>query len=59
MAEGTARMGQRRRELDEGVGSGAGGDNQAQPDDRRDGYGQLLVPPPEVRMPVAPLRKTP
>ena len=59
MAEGTACERRRRRELDEGMGSGAGGDSRSQPDDRRDGYGQLLGPPLEVRVPAAPLRKNP
>ena len=53
------RTNRRGRELDEGLGSGSGGDGQAQPDDRRDGYGQRLSPPPEVRIPAAPLRKNP
>ena len=57
MAEGTARTNRRGRELDEALGSGPRGDGQAQPDDRRDGYGQRLGPPPEVRVPAAPLRK--
>ena len=39
MAEGTARLNRRGRELDEGLESGSGGDGQTQPDDRRDGYG--------------------
>ena len=59
MAEGTARTNRRGRELHEGMGSGSGGDGQAHPDDRRDGYGQRLDPPPEVRVPAAPLRKNP
>ena len=59
MAEGAARTNRRGRELDEGLGSGSGGDGQAQPDDRRDGYGQRLGPPPEVRVPAATLRKNP
>ena len=59
MAEGTACERRPRRELDECMGSGAGGDSRSQPDDRRDGYGQLLGPPPEVRVPAAPLRKNP
>ena len=59
MAEGTARTNRRGRELDEGLGSGSRGGGQAQPDDRRDGYGQRLGPPPEVRVPAAPLRKNP
>ena len=59
MAEGTARPNRQGRELDEGLGSGSGGDGQAQPDDRRDRYGQRLGPPPEVRVPAAPLRKNP
>ena len=59
MAEGTACERRPRRELDEGMGSGAGGDSRSKPDDRRDGYGQLLGPPPEVRVPAAPLRKNP
>ena len=59
MAEGAARTNRRGRKLDEGLGSGSGGDGQAQPDDRRDGYGQRLGPPPEVRVPAAPLRKNP
>ena len=58
MAEGTVRERRPRRELDEGMGSGAGGDSRSQPD-VRDGYGQLLGPPPEVRAPAAPLHKTP
>ena len=41
MAEGTARTNRRGRELDEGLGSGSGGDGQAQPDDRRDGNGWI------------------
>ena len=57
VAEGTACERRPRRELDEGMGSGAGGDSRSQPDDRRDGYGQLLGPPPEVRVPAAPLCK--
>ena len=59
MAEGAARTNRRGRELDERLGSGSGGDGQALPDDRRDGYGQRLGPPPEVRVPAAPLRKNP
>ena len=59
MAEGTARTNRRGQELDEGLGSGSGGDGQTQPDDRRDGYGQRLGPPPEVRVLAAPLRKNP
>ena len=59
MAEGTARTNRWGRELDEGLGSGSAGDGQAQPDDRRDGYGQRLGPPQEVRVPAAPLRKIP
>ena len=59
MAEGTARTNRRGRELDEGLGSGSGGDSQALPDDRRDGYGHRLGPPPEVRVLAAPLRKNP
>ena len=59
MAEGAARTNRRGRELDEGLGSGSGGDGRAQPDERRDGYGQRLGPPPEVRVPAAPLRKNP
>ena len=59
MAEGAARKNLRGRELDEGLGSGSRGDGQAQPDDKRDGYGQRLGPPPEVRVPAAPLRKNP
>ena len=59
MAEGTECETRRRRELDEGMGPGAGGDSRSQPDDRRDGYGQLLGPPLEVRVPAAPLRKNP
>ena len=46
MAEGTARERRSRRELDEGMGSGARADGRSQPDERRDGYGQLLGPPP-------------
>lgn len=49
MAEETELMGRRRRELDEGLGFGAGADSQAQPEDRWDGHGQLLGPAPEVR----------
>ena len=59
MAKGTARTNRRGRQLDEGLGSASGGDGQAQPDDRRDGYGQRLGPPPEVRVHAAPLRKNP
>ena len=59
IAEGTACERRPRRELDQGIGSGAGGDSRSQPDDRRDGYGQLLGPPPEVRVPAAPLRQNP
>ena len=59
MAEGTVRANRRGRESDEGLGSGSGGDDKAQPDDKRDGYGQRLGPPPEVRVPAAPLRKNP
>ena len=59
MAEGTACEGRPRRELDEGMGSGARVDSRSQPDNMRDGYGQLLGPPPEVRAPAAPLRKNP
>ena len=59
MAEGIARKRRPRRELDEGMGSGAGGDSRSPPDDRRDGYGQLLGPPPEERAPAAPLRQNP
>ena len=58
MAEGTALTNRRGRELDEGMGSGSGGDR-TQPGDRRDGYGQRLGPPTEVRVPAAPLRKKP
>ena len=59
MAEGAVRTNRRGRELDEGMGSGSGGDCQAQLDDMRDWYGQRLGPPPEVRVPAAPLRKNP
>ena len=59
MAEGAVRTNRRGQELDEGLGSGSRGDGQAQPDDRRDGYGQRLGPPPEVMVPAAPLRKNP
>ena len=59
MAEGTAYERRPRRELDEGMGTGAGGDSRSQPDDKHDGYGQLLGPPPEVRVPAAPWRKNP
>ena len=59
MAEGTALTRRLGRELDEGLGSGARGDGLAKPDDRRDVYGQHLGPPPEVRVPAAPLRKNP
>ena len=41
MAEGTACERRPRRELDEGMGSGAGGDSRFQPDDRRDEYATL------------------
>ena len=58
-AEGTARTNRRGRELDEGLGSCSQGDGRAQPDDRRDGYGQRCGLPPEVRVPAAPLRKAP
>ena len=58
-AEGTTLNNRRGRELDEGKGSGSGGDGRTQPDERRDGYGQRLGPPPEVRVPAAPLRKNP
>ena len=54
MAEGIARTNRRGRELDEGLGSSSGGDGQAHTGDRRDGYGQRLGPPPEVRVPAAP-----
>ena len=37
VAEGNARTNRRGRLLDEGLGSGSGGDGQAQPDDRHDG----------------------
>ena len=57
MAKGAAKTNRRGRELDKGLGSGSGRDGQAQPDDRRDGYGQRLGTPPEVRVPAAPLRK--
>ena len=59
MAEGTALTNRRGRDLDEGLGSGLGGDGRSLPDVRRDGYGQRLGPPPEVRVPAAPLRKNP
>ena len=59
MAEGTELMGRRRRELEEGPGSGSWGDIQAQPNDRRNGYGQRLGMPPEVRVPAAPFRSNP
>ena len=59
MAEGAVRTNRRVRELHEGLGSGSQGDDQALPDDRRDGYGQRLGPPPLVRVPAAPLRKNP
>ena len=36
----------------------SGEESHTQPD-RRDGYGQLLGPPPEVRAPAAPLRQNP
>ena len=45
IAEGTVRERTARQELDEGMGSSAGGDSRSQPDDRRDGYGQLQGPP--------------
>ena len=45
--------------MDEGLGSGSRGDGQAQPVHRRNGYGQRLGPPPEVRVPTAPFRKSP
>ena len=38
-AEGTACERRPRRELDEGMGSGAGGDSRSQPDDKHGGYG--------------------
>ena len=59
MAEGDARTNRRGRELDEGLGSGSGGDGLAQPDDRRDGYGHRLGPPPGVRVPAAQLAQKP
>ena len=59
MAEGTVRTNRRGQELDEGLGSGSWGDGLAQPGDRRDGYGKRLGPPPEVRVPAAPLRNNP
>ena len=58
-AEGTALINRQGRELDEGLGSVSGGHGRTQPDDRSDGYGQRLGPPPEVRVPAAPLRKNP
>ena len=58
MAEGVGCMTRKRRELDEGMGSGAGGNSRTQPN-RRDGNGQLVGPPPEVRAPAAPLRNNP
>ena len=57
MAGGIALTKRRGRELDEGLEPGSRGDGQARPDDKRDGYGQRLGPPPEVRVPAAPLRK--
>ena len=59
MAEGTVRTNRLGRELIEGLGSGSCGDGQAQPADRRNGYGQRQGPPLEVRVPAAPLRKNP
>ena len=59
MAEGSGWTNRRGRELHEGLGSGSGADGQAQPDDRRDRYGQRLGPPLEVRVPTAPLRNNP
>ena len=59
MAEGTTCERRSRRDLDEGMGSGAGGDSRSQPDERRDGCGHLLGPPPEGRAPAGPLRKNP
>ena len=57
MAEWSARTNRRGWNPHEGLGPGSGGDGPAQPDDRRDGYGQRLGPPPEVRVPAAALRK--
>ena len=59
MAGGTALVGRRRTELDEGLGSGSGGGSQVKPGNTRDGYGQLLGPPPELKLPAAPLRNNP
>ena len=59
MAEGTALTNRRGRDLEVGLGSGLGGDGRSLPDVRRDGYGQRLGPPPEVRVPAALLRKNP
>ena len=58
MAEEAELMGPRKRVLDEGVGPGAGGGDQTQADDRRP-YGQFLGPPPEVRVPAAPMHNKP
>ena len=58
MAEGAGCLTRKRRELDEGMGSGTGGDSWTQPN-RRDGYRQLVGPPQEVRAPAAPLRNNP
>ena len=43
MTEGTALTRRRGQGLEEGLGSGSGADGQAQPDDKRDWYGQRLV----------------
>ena len=58
MAEGAELMGPQKRVLDEGVGSGSGGENQAQLDNRGT-YGWILGPPLEVRAPAAPMRNNP
>ena len=58
MAEGAELMGQRKGVQDEGVGSGSRGEDQTQSDDRR-ALGWFLGPPPEVRVPAAPMRSNP
>ena len=59
MAKRTALTNRRGQKLGEGLGFSSGGDGRSQPDDRRNGYGQRLGPPPEVRVPAAPLGKYP
>lgn len=53
MAEGAELKQPRKRVLDEGVGSGSGGEDQTQPDDSR-AHGHFLGPPLEVRIPAEP-----